>query len=103
MGRKRKWSSDAERMAAKRSGIGPLPAEDYHRIEREVETTLEESFDSPRAAPISEDAYVWRELEITRAQILTGLMDHDGKRLERCERYARRRYRAFLSGEVASL
>lgn len=57
-----------------------------------------------RGAPISEDVYVANEVAITRAQMKQGrLHDPDGKRLERCERYARWRYRGYLVGEVASL
>ena len=66
-----------------------------------------------RTALISEQDYVDRELAVTRSQIERGVIKEyidtrDGPtkgegRLDRCERYARWRYRAYLDGEVASL
>ena len=51
-----------------------------------------------------EQAYVEREVAITKAQIERGLLrDHDGRTLLRSEAYARWRWRAVLNGEVASL
>lgn len=60
------------------------------------------------AAPmVTEEDYVANEVEITRRQMQAGQLKEvivDGVgRLERCEAYARWRYKGFMAGEVASL
>jgi len=99
MARPRKWESDAERMRAKRQGLELAP----------VEVAAEPGRGPEYDPHISEQEYVRRELEITRAQMQAGLLKEvidprDGRsRLDRSEAYARWRYREFMRGEVASL
>jgi hypothetical protein len=53
-----------------------------------------------RQAGLSEDAYAAAEVEVTR---LAHLKDPDGRREERCDAYARWRYRGYIVGEIRSL
>ena len=57
---------------------------------------------------ISEEDYVAKEVEITRAQMDLGLITtnpivNGQDRIDRTRAYATWRYRSFLQGEVASL
>jgi hypothetical protein len=57
----------------------------------------------PRRLAISEEEYVTREVEATKAAIARGLRDHDGKRVARARAYARSRYAGVLDGSVSGL
>lgn len=108
MGRPRKWTSDAERMAASREEdkleesaaqdldeealkkrFGYAPSENRTAAERQAvaDKILKKTSRIP-----SEEEYVAQALR------LPNLIDRDG-----AERYARWRYRAWLAGEVANL
>jgi hypothetical protein len=56
-----------------------------------------------RDAHLTESEYVGREALATKIAISQGLKDPDGKRVARAKAYARRRYRGWLVGEIASL
>lgn len=109
MGRPRKWADDAERKRAER-GASSAPAENLPKtpgwpVPAEPIVVPEEATEvlvRSRKIP-SEKNYVDHEVAQTSLAIERGLHDHDGQRVERARRYARSRYRSFVSGEVSSL
>lgn len=110
MARPRSYVTAAAKQAAyrerKRRELELSAAEEaYAAAEIEIPAPVAELIAEAPASLISEADYVEQELAITLAQMQgpRGLPDHDGQRLERSERYARWRYRAFQQGEVASL
>jgi hypothetical protein len=84
-----------------RDELGYSPSEKRTQAERNA--AAERILGEQRAGPLTEESYVAHQLAITRLQMQQGLKDPDGKRLERCEAYARWRWKGFHAGEIASL
>ena len=68
----------------------------------ELDPGLEGRSGTPPGFP-TEDEYVRREVEATKAAIARGLKDHDGKRVARARAYARWRYAGVKAGDIARL
>jgi len=91
-----------ETMAARSQGAPKPPIEDV--LGPEATAALQQGRTKTLGPKIiSEEEYVRGEVEATRLAIERGLKDHDGKRLDRAEAYARWRYAGYLAGEIASL
>jgi hypothetical protein len=62
-----------------------------------------------RPVSMTEDEYVAQQVEITRGQMAKGMLPDkldtrdDSRRIERCERYARWRWKEYHAGNVGSL
>lgn len=106
MARPRRYETAAERQRAYRERQGTEPESD---TTAESERASRQAAGAPSEArsPSAEDLYVAHHLEQTKAYAasFTSKEKREGlpQRLERAESYARWRFRAFHSGEVASL
>jgi hypothetical protein len=78
-------------------------AEDWVELEPPTVEWEGETRTVVRRAHVTESEYVFKCKADTLVALASGLKDHDGKRVDRTEAYAKWRYRGFLAGEIASL
>lgn len=95
---RREW--ERQRKAAYRARLARGEVSPQEEREHSFEVADRILFESGH---LDEETYVRREVFLTAEAIRSGLKDLDGKRLARSEAYARWRYRAYQTGEVAFL